>query len=72
MLKALIQVQCDSCNQLFLFARTTACEPNALRFNTNVLMAMLREYQWTVENKEHYCLECWGEIAAPMPEYHQR
>jgi len=65
MLKAMIMVLCDACGQQFLFGRTTACEPNAFRFNTNVLSAMLRDYDWRVEGKEHFCLECWGEIMAP-------
>jgi hypothetical protein len=62
MLKALIQVVCDSCSQQFFFTRASTCEPNAWRFNTTVLTAMLQQYQWRVEGKEHYCLECWGEM----------
>lgn len=70
MLKVMIMVNCDSCSQQFLFARTSLCDPNAWRFNTNVLMAMLQDYQWKVEDGglEHYCLECWGEINAPSEE----
>lgn len=62
MMKVLIQVECDSCNQSFFFARASTCEPNAWRFNTSVLTAMLRQYDWRVEDKEHYCLDCWGEM----------
>jgi hypothetical protein len=65
MLKALIQAECDSCSQQFFFARASVCEPNAWHFNTTVLLAMLRQYDWKVEDKEHYCLEYWNEIAQP-------
>lgn len=68
MLKAMIMAICDSCGQQFLFARTTKCDSDAWRFNTIVLTAMLRDYHWTVEaqGEEHYCLECWHEIGAPL------
>jgi hypothetical protein len=65
MLKAMIMAFCDSCQQQFLFARTSRCELDAWRFNTKVLTVMLQEYDWKVEGSDHYCLECWGELAAP-------
>ena len=68
MLKALIQVECDACNKQFFFARSSACEPNAWNSNITALTAMLEQYHWASPgDKVHFCLECWGEIAAPLP-----
>jgi hypothetical protein len=64
-------INCDACNQQFAFARSTACNPDAWRINAKALMALLTEYRWEVDgrNQEHYCLECWGEIASLQPEF---
>jgi hypothetical protein len=70
MLKALMLIDCDACSQQFAYARSTACNPDAWRINTKALMAMLQEYRWKVDERkqEHYCLDCWGEIASLQPD----
>lgn len=62
MLKIVIQIQCDECKELFLFARASAYTTDALSFNTNALTAMLSHYHWcickTENDRFHYCPEC--------------
>jgi hypothetical protein len=60
MLKALLLIECDSCNLQFFFARVSASEPDALRFNSTVLSAMILDYHWisSDDGKSHLCLNC--------------
>ncbi len=78
MLKLVIHVHCDECNEQFQFARASAYTSEALSFNTSALTAMLSHYFWqtseTRNNKFHYCPECFSnfyemeEELAPVPQ----
>lgn len=61
MLKVWMFIECDSCNEQFYFARGSTTDSN-WHHNALVLTQMVRQYDWVVQGKEHFCLECWGEI----------
>jgi hypothetical protein len=62
MLKLVIHVACDECGKRFFFARESDYTTDALRFNTTVLTAMLRDYDWeqldSGKDRQHFCQEC--------------
>lgn len=66
MVKALIFIQCDDCDQHFFFARPSNFTTDALNFNVNVLTTMLGRYNWSEleKGKLHVCDSCINEYAS--------
>ena len=69
MLRLVIQIECDSCRETFMFARTSAYSADALHFNTSALSAMLPHAFWHLEKSEqdtfHFCQGCYIEFDQP-------
>jgi hypothetical protein len=66
MLKLTLQIICDGCGQLFIFARVSDYTTDALGFNTRALTAMLPHYWWAQVKEDderfHYCQECYDQF----------
>ena len=69
MLKLLVQIQCDGCDQLFQFARVCEYGSNSISFNSKVLCTMLSDSFWSLINNGnkqlHFCQGCYNDYNTP-------